>query len=158
MRKGDHFWLLLVGFLCAFLAGNKVLFAAPTTDDILFIHHSVGENWLNDGLRDALIAKSYIDEVNEITYGTDVQPDPGRPDSLGVLDDPITPGDHTDMHDWIRWFNDYLQRVKTFGCANGKNKIIMYKSCYPISDIYEDGTEPGSPFDDNQILVNYRAV
>jgi hypothetical protein len=127
--------------------------ASPTTDDILFIHHSVGQDWLDNGLRNALIAKSYIDEVNEITYGDSVSPDTGRPASL----DPPA-GDHTDMCHWILWFNDYLQAMKRYDCANGTNKIIMFKSCFPNSAISENGTEPGDPFASTQTLVNYKAI
>lgn len=141
--------LLAVLFPCA-PAGSM---AQTTTDDLMFIHHSSGGNWLDDGLRAALEAKSYIDEVNEITYGTDFDPDSGRPDSLGTV-----PGDSTNMNHWVYWFNDYLGRVKTYGCDTGMNKIIMFKSCFPISRIEEDGTEPGSPFDAYQTLANYRSV
>jgi len=59
-------------------------------DDVLFIHHSCGENWLNSGLHEALLAKDYVDERNDITYGVDMAPDAGRPDSLGPV-----PGDLT---------------------------------------------------------------
>jgi hypothetical protein len=151
MRK--PYAVLIFGIACAFLMGQQSRALAQTTDDLLFIHHSCGENWLNDGLRDALIAKSYIDEVNEITYGTTLTPDAGRPDSLGSV-----PGDNTNMNHWVLWFNDYLQRMKQHDCADGTNKIIMYKSCFPTSDIYADGTEPGDPFVDEQSLVNYKAV
>jgi hypothetical protein len=123
------------------------------TDDLIFIHHSTGENWLNDGLRSALDAKSYVDEVNEITYGDALSPDTGRPASLGSV-----PGDNTNMNHWILWFNDYLQQIKQFGCDNGTNKIMMFKSCFPISCIYSDGTEPGDPFIDDQSIANYQAV
>lgn len=126
--------------------------AAPT-DDLVFIHHSVGENWLNNSLDTALVAKGYIDERNDITYGTDLPPDPGRPDSLAA-----TPGDLTDMCHWIRWFNDYLATVTAYGCADGVNRIIMFKSCFPNSDISSDGTEPGDPFSSDQTLANYRAL
>ncbi len=142
-------WMLAMG--CAKLHG------AAVTDDVLFIHHSVGENWLNNGLRNALLAKSYIDEVNEITYGTMILPDAGRPASLAFFDPP-TPGDHTSPHHWLLWFNDYMQRLKSFDCASGKNKIILFKSCFPSNNIYEDGTEPGNPFDSYETLANYRAV
>ncbi|MFH0794012.1 MAG: hypothetical protein V2A74_08270, partial [bacterium] len=96
------------------------------SDDLMFIHHSVGQDWLDSGLRSALDAKSYIDEVNEITYGTVVSPNSGRPSSLGAV-----PGDSTDMGHWIYWFNDYLGSVRTYDCDNGVNRIIMFKSCFP---------------------------
>lgn len=126
---------------------------AATTDDLVFIHHSVGENWLANSLNDALLAETYIDERNDITYGTDVAPDSERPDSLGP-----TPGDNTDMQSWILWFNDYLTSVKDFGSATGTNKIIMYKSCFPNSGIPDDGTEPGDPFSDVKTITNYQAI
>jgi hypothetical protein len=122
-------------------------------DDLLFIHHSVGDNWLSHSLRNALLAKTYVDEVNEITYGTDFPPDTGRPDSLAP-----TPGDLTDMHHWIRWFNDYIGRLRTHGSADGENRIVLFKSCFPNSNIEDDGDEPGDPFIDWRALVNYRAV
>jgi hypothetical protein len=121
-------------------------------DDLVFLHHSVGQDWLDRGLDAALVAKAYIDERNDITYGTHVAQDSGRPASLGWVT-----GDNTDMRHWVLWFNDYLAHAKTYGCASGVNRIIMFKSCFPNSDIYEDGTEPGDPFGD-QTLANYKAI
>ncbi len=126
---------------------------AAGQDDLVFIHHSVGQNWLDHSLDAALLAKTYVDERNDITYGTDVAPDSGRPDSIGG-----TTGDSTDMYQWLLWFNDYLGRVKAHGCANGANRIVMFKSCYPASNVEGDGTEPGDPFDSAATLANYRAV
>ena len=122
-------------------------------DDLVFVHHSCGRNWLNNSLNTALLAKAYIDERNDIYYGTAMDADTGRPSSLGG-----TPGDNTDMHHWIRWFNDYLEHVKVYGCADGTNRIIMFKSCYPNSNIGSDGTEPGDPFSSTKTLANYKAV
>jgi hypothetical protein len=122
------------------------------TDDLLFIHHSCGMNWLSHSLDSALQAKPYVDERNDSDYGTAVPNDPGRPDHLG------TPGDATDVHNWIFWFNDYLTGVKALGCADGVNRIVIFKSCYPNSDIGANGTEPGDPFSDTRTLANYRAV
>ena len=133
---------------------------STTKDDLLFIHHSCGLNWLNRprnflkrGLHAALLRKPYIHERNDITYGTVVEPDPGRPDSLG----PVA-GDKTDMQHWVLWFNDYLEHLKTHGCTNGVNRIIMFKSCFPNSDISGDGTAPGDPFSEERTLANYQAV
>ncbi len=126
---------------------------AAEINDLIFIHHSCGENWLNSGLHDALLAKQYVDERNDITYGTVLPPDPGRPASLGDV-----PGDNTNMAHWILWFNDYLGQVKQHDCGNGTNRIVLFKSCFPTSDIWDDGTEPGDPFPEDQTLANYRAV
>jgi len=125
---------------------------AATDDDLVFIHHSCGQNWLSNSLNSALLAKDYIDERNDIYYGTDMSPDSGRLDSLSP-----TPGDKTNMDHWIRWFNDYLGRVKAHGCADGTNVIIMFKSCYPASNITADGTG-GDPFSSTKTIANYQAV
>ena len=121
--------------------------------DLLFLHHSVGQNWLDSGLRDVLAAKGYIGEVNEVTYGSEVDATSGRPESLGSV-----PGDSTDMNHWVPWFNDYLHALKQYGCASGSNSIIMFKSCFPNSAISSDGTEPGDPFSGDKTLANYKAV
>jgi uncharacterized repeat protein (TIGR01451 family) len=135
------------------LGAQSNIYPAANNDDLVFIHHSCGNNWLNNSLHDALLTKDYIDERNDIYYGTTMSPDPGRPSSLGG-----TPGDNTNMNHWIRWFNDYLNGVKSHGSADGFNRIIMFKSCYPISNIGSDGTEPGDPFSSSQTTANYKAV
>lgn len=121
---------------------------------ILFIHHSVGEDWLDHSLREALLAKPYITDVNDSDYGTVLEPDPGRPASLGPV-----PGDHTDMQHWILWFNDYLGAIKSHGCEEGTtNRIVMFKSCYPMSNVDSDGRLPGNPFSHKRTVTNYQAV
>jgi hypothetical protein len=122
-------------------------------DDFLFIHHSCGNNWLDHYLRNALTDKDWVDEYNNIYYGTDLPPDPGRPDSLAS-----TPGDRTDMNHWVRWFNDYLGGVISHNCADGVNRVIMFKSCYPNSNVESDGTPPGDPFSGSKTLANYKAA
>ena len=121
-------------------------------DDLVFLHHSCGANWLSNSLHSALLAKDYIDERNDIYYGTDASPDSGRADSLSPY-----PGDRTDMCHWVRWFNDYLGAVKSHGCATGSNKIVMFKSCYPASNITSDGSG-GDPFSTAKTIANYKAV
>jgi PKD repeat protein len=127
---------------------------AADTDDIIFIHKSVGRGLLRSGgMENALIAKDYIDEVNEIYTRSETPyppPDTGRPDSVSSY------GSY--MCDWILWFNDYLEGVKYYGCEDGVNRIIMFKSCYPYSNISSDGTEPGNPFSSARTLTNYMAI
>ncbi len=122
-------------------------------DDLLFIHHSCGQNWLNHSLNNALLEKEYIDERNDITYGVTMTPDNGRPASLGG-----TPGDRTDMNHWILWFNDYLESVKEKGSEDGRNRIIMFKSCYPNNAVSSEGSTPGDPFSGEKTVENYKAV
>lgn len=153
MRRSAHFFV--VG-LCLFVASVAVLpssaKAGDEDNDLLFIHHSCGSNWLSDGLEPALLAKSYIDERNDITYGTDLSPNVARPDSLAG-----TPGNSTDMNHWILWFNDYADGVRSHGCADGFNNIVMFKSCYPISNVYAD-TGAGDPFESYRSVANYQSV
>ncbi len=125
---------------------------AGPNDDLVFIHHSVGENWLNHSLNNALLDKDYIDERNDITYGTMMSPDSGRPASLGNV-----PGDNTDMNHWVYWFNDYLEHVLDFDCEDGVNRIVMFKSCFPNSNVDPNENEPGDPFGDHSI-ANYKAI
>lgn len=145
--------LALLGAVCAAAGGVK--------EPLVFIHHSCGRLWLNKpnrwpwskGLHEALLAKPYLSGRNDITYGTRLKPDPDRPDSLGPV-----PGDKTDMHHWILWFNDYLGAVQTQGCSQGVNRVIMFKSCYPNSDVRADGPGPGDPFGEFKTVANYKAV
>jgi hypothetical protein len=149
---------------------------AATPDGLVFIHHSVGHNWLDNSLHAALLAKDYIGQRNGIFYGVDLAPDAGRPDSLQS-----PAGKYTDMNHWIFWFNDHLGSVKSHetpkglkklisrvtgrlglvkpqGSGTGFNRIVMFKSCFPNSDIEADGLEPGDPFEGTSSLANYHAV
>lgn len=146
MAQSNRGWVL--AFVC--IGG---LAGMGNADNLVFFHHSVGSNWLYHSLNDALVAKSYIDEQHDITYGTVVAADSGRPDSLGSV-----PGDSTDMNHWILWFNDYLDHVKAFDSESGVNRIVMFKSCYPNSNIWDDGLEPGDPFSGDFTLTNFKAI
>ena len=162
-----------VGLLSAGRLGSS---SQAGHEGLVFIHHSVGYNWLNSGLHEALLAKDYVGQRNDIYYGVDVAPDAGRQDSLAS-----PPGNYTDMNHWIFWFNDYLGSVKShetpygfnriisrvsdklgigkpLGGAGGFNRIVVFKGCYPNSDIGSDGTEPGDPFDSRFTLASYQAL
>ena len=101
---------------------------------LIFIHHSSGENWLNDehgGLGLALMANNYF--VSDTNYGW-------GPDGIG---------DKTDLGNWWEWFagpehERYLEAVFNESGQNspysrleddpgGENTIIMFKSCFPNS-------------------------
>ena len=181
LKKKSAKPILLALFLLIILsaiATGLVLFGVktPSTQDgLVFIHHSVGENWLNNSLNETLLAKDYIVKVNDITYGVKVFPDNGRPASL-----PMPSGDYTDMEHWLYWFNDYFDEVQSHNTPTGIykvvaklkdrlgikesnghsnfNKIVMFKSCFPNSDITGDGNEPGDPFSATRTLANYQAI
>ena len=63
-----------IGILCSLVAVATLPLAAAT--NFVFIHHSVGDIWLNDGqLNDRLTAAGFA--VHDATYGDAV---PGLPD------------------------------------------------------------------------------
>lgn len=117
---------------------------------LIFIHHSTGQNWLADGngnLGKWLNQNNYF--VSDTNYGW------GDPDPDGGSG-PI--GDHTDIGHWYNWFVgarshfflsdlfaesqqhcSYSRRAVT---PPGENAIIMFKSCFPNSNL--DG-QPSDP-------------
>ncbi len=136
---------------------------------LVFVHHSTGGNWLADpnhdqpygGLGSALRDNNYF--VSATNYGW-------GPDSIG---------DGTDIPNWPQWFtgpdsstyldalyNESGQNVGDFGSwsrlasdPGGENEIIMFKSCFPNSDLYgSPGDPPASSPDDQYTVSNAKAV
>jgi uncharacterized repeat protein (TIGR01451 family) len=127
---------------------------SPTTPvRLIFIHHSCGENWLEDGnggLGIALMNNNYY--VSDTNYGW------GPYDS--DVDDGNNIGHHTDIVNWPNWFtgpnrNTYLAALyaetdqhssysRLASNPGGENQIIMFKSCFPNSDL---GGNPDDPPD-----------
>ena len=135
------------------------IFASVNTDKpsnpvrLVFMHHSCGNNWLNTGngnLGDELGNNNYY--VRDTYYGWDA-----------LLNTDI--GSNTDIGHWYTWFADttlqsnsqprrdnilsslYTTSNKnanynTTLCADpgGENTIIMFKSCYPNSNVYANNT------------------
>ncbi len=108
------------------------------TVNLIFIHHSVGENWLNAGLNQMLNYNNF--HVSDTYYGWREM------------------GDRTDTSDWPNWFNDdvmptvYNELGNMTGYndidpAPGENTIIMFKSCFPNSDV-------GSSISDEKEIYN----
>ncbi len=121
------------------------------TVKITFIHHSTGSAWISTssgGLGTALNANNYF--VTECDYGWDAE----SGDNLG---------DRTDTGDWPEWFTDtkmpyvydndaHFDYTNTISDPGGENEIIMFKSCYPNSEV------GGSIDDEKQLyldLLNY---
>ena len=118
---------------------------------LIFIHHSTGGNWLADSdstdvggdLGKTLMNNNYY--VSATNYGW-------GPDAIG---------DQTDIGHWWNWFREtnsatylaalyteYDQNFGSFGSwsrlatdPGGENEIILFKSCYPNSNL------GGSPTD-----------
>ena len=112
---------------------------------MLFIHHSVGHNWLTEGnLKDSL--ESLGIGVHSATYGSDL-------------------GQDTDMSDWVPKFDRFSQKMLKYDIApdilypdDTENGIIMFKPCFPNSDITSEGDPPGNPLSGELTIWNYKAV
>jgi len=112
---------------------------------LLFIHHSVGQNWLNEGgLKDSLASLGI--GVHSATYGSDI-------------------GQDTDMSDWVSKFNSHFEKMIKYDIRPDilyppgiENDIIMFKPCFPNSDISAEGTPPGNPLEKDRTIWNYKSV
>lgn len=130
----------------------------------VFIHHSSGGNWVADawgGLGKAMNDAGYF--FSGVDYGWDA------PYNTNI-------GDYTDIGDWWTWFMDQTVQgnsetrrdnimgavyteydkdiqfgdyTRTLSDPGGENEIIMFKSCYPNSDILADNaTNPEDIYGD----------
>jgi hypothetical protein len=125
---------------------------------LIFIHHSTGENWLNDengGLGIALRDNNYF--VSDTKYGWG----PTYTDNSGTI------GDHTDIGNWWEWFrgpnsSTYLNALYNEGdqhCSysrlssapSGENEVIMFKSCFPNSALQGDPNDAVPSIDNNPV-------
>lgn len=110
---------------------------------MVFLHHSVGRNWLADGLKEELAA-----------LGVSVQ-SISRNCELGM---------ETDFNHWVPKFSENYEAISKFDVTqdnnfgNYENEIIMFKSCYPNSDIVSEGAEVGNPVSPEKTIANYRSV
>ena len=111
---------------------------------LIFIHHSTGGNWLKDdygNLGRTLGENNYF--VSDTNYGW-------GPESIG---------DRTDIPNWTEWFasadtptytnalfNESGQNTdsytRTLSDPGGENEIIMFKSCYPNSELSGNPDDP----------------
>ncbi|MFI5342149.1 MAG: hypothetical protein ACHQ7N_20225, partial [Candidatus Methylomirabilales bacterium] len=129
--------------------------------DLVFIHHSVGGHWLakkgpetgadciftthpsGGGLRQALEKQGY--EVHEASYGSRV-------------------GLDTDIVHWPSKFRDQMDQILT--CQHQdqplpdgrRNRIVVFKSCYPNNLFVELGTPPGRADAPERTVANAQAA
>jgi hypothetical protein len=159
--------LLAVGVLASTLVGLSALLgpggiaqaqepplnsSSPTAPvRLVFIHHSVGEAWLADGvgnLRQTLNNRNYY--VLDTNYGWG----PDAPELGGAI------GEFTDIGHWYNWFLGPDRRTfmsalygtshltgavgaNTIPAPGGSNTVVMFKSCYPNGQgIQGDPTDP----------------
>lgn len=138
--------VLLLG-TCAAVMPQEVNANPPASPvRLIFIHHSTGENWLNDGnggLARALQQNNYFPSDTNYGWG------PG-----GI-------GDRTDIPNWLEWFRGdntmaVMQAVFTEGEVHspyertltdpgGENQIILFKSCFPNSALEGSPNDPPTP-------------
>ncbi len=123
--------------------------APPPPDHVVklvFVHHSTGEAWLADehgGLGQALGEDNYF--VSDTNYGW-------GPEAIG---------DRTDIPNWLEWFggpasNEILPALygereqhsaytRALTDPGGENEIVLFKSCFPNSNLTGDPTDPAAP-------------
>jgi hypothetical protein len=99
----------------------------PKTLSMVWLHHSTGDALLKGGLLAALRDDGV--DFHDINY-----------DEAAV--DGYVVGDHTDIPDWTKTFNTpkYFDVVKSWERPAGAkpHDIVMFKSCYPNSNITSD--------------------
>ncbi len=126
---------------------------------LIFIHHSTGENWLNDtdgGLGVALRDNRYFVSDTNYGWGSSMAASRGLPI-----------GSTTDIGDWYTWFrgtnaasyaaalfaesgqNSGYSRLATD--PGGENEIIVFKSCFPNSGLGGTASETPPAIDVNPL-------
>jgi hypothetical protein len=126
---------------------------------LIFIHHSTGENWLSDTQGQlGLVLRDNNYFVSDTNYGW------GPPyGSTGT-----TIGDHTDIGNWYDWFRgassagylsalyqEYDQHSSYVRLedpdATRENEIVIFKSCFPNSNLGGDPTATPPLIGDNPL-------
>ncbi len=161
MRSSLAFSLAIVLFAVALSPRQSAAYnTSPPSQPVrlIFIHHSSGENWLNDGTGELAIAlrdNNYF--VSDTNYGWGPAYDSGS----GTI------GDHTDIGNWWDWFRGpdsatylsslYPEYRQTFEYSRldttpaGDNEIIMFKSCFPNSALQGSVSDPVPPIGSNPL-------
>jgi len=151
-RLVSQFLIVLAFFAGFFLPVSASTYSNSHTVRLVFVHHSTGENWLNDdngGLGIALRDDNYY--VSDTNYGW-------GPDDIG---------DYTDVGHWWLWFRgpnsptilNALYAESGQHCSysrlpinpGGENEVVMFKSCFPNSALMGDPDDPIPPIDSNPL-------
>lgn len=112
---------------------------------MVFLHHSVGYGILRyGGLEDSLRKMGIM--IKSATYGDDI-------------------GNKTDILDWLPKFRNDVDSILKFKshpnlyyADDRANDIVMFKSCFPNSDITAEGEEPGDPLSRSRTITNLQAA
>jgi hypothetical protein len=167
MWKGSVLAVMAVLIAVSAVWAEPPMPASPVR--LVFIHHSTGGNWLADpnadgpygGLGLAFMNNNY--HVSATNYGW-------GPDGIG---------DRTDIPDWPEWFTgvnsaailsalfaESGQNVGGFGDWSrlastpvGGNRIILFKSCFPNSNLDGDPNDPpAANISHDYTVANAKAV
>lgn len=115
------------------------------TTRMIFMHHSVGRGLLERGrLREQLLDRGIL--VKGATFGDEL-------------------GEDTDMNFWLERFRAHMPQILSFKAHPNQyrtdsitNDIVMFKSCFPNSDLVADGDTPGDPHVPVRSIANYKAL
>ncbi len=110
----------------------------------VFLHHSVGRGIMNQGgLRDSMLDMGIL--VRGATYGDEI-------------------GEETDICDWAPKFEKDIDRIFSFKAHpnqyygdNTQNDIVIFKSCYPNSNIGLADAASKVPAERQKTMDNYTA-
>jgi hypothetical protein len=127
------------------------------TVKLIFIHHSTGQAWLEDGVGGlglALRANNYFVSDTYYNWGP-----PDQEEASGTI------GDHTDIPNWYSWFTgqhrgtylaalyaesgQYPSYSRLATDPGGANTIVLFKSCFPNSNLAGSPSDPPAAFADN---------
>jgi len=146
-----------VASMTAPVAASAALDVTPpaATTRLVFIHHSTGQAWLEDGygnLASALGDNNYY--VSDTNYGWG----------------PAGIGDYTDVGHWWTWFrgpsagtytsalyaNDEINSgySRSLSDPGGPNTVVMFKSCFPNSAIDGSPSDAVPPIGSNPLKGN----
>jgi hypothetical protein len=111
---------------------------------MIFLHHSVGEGILTaGGLRERLLDMGIL--VKSATYGDEI-------------------GQETDINNWSEKFRNRMDDILNFRAhpnmynTDGTiNDIVMFKSCFPNSNLIGKGVFPGDPSSPEKTIANFQA-
>jgi hypothetical protein len=129
--------------------------------DVAFLHHSVGSQLLaspgpeggerdgspthpNGGGLAALLAANHY-RLHEATYGSAL-------------------GEHTDLFDWLPKFRASMDDILALAHQNERlpngqrNRVVLFKSCYPNNQFVGEGDGVGSPTGPDLTEANARAT
>ena len=121
------------------------LLGSQSQAKMVFLHHSVGRNILyTGGLQRRLLERGLF--VSGATYGDEI-------------------GEHTDISDWLPKFRKEMEKILTFKShpnqyySDGtRNQIVMFKSCFPNSNIVDESAAEEDTKGSPNTLANYQAT